>query len=150
MERITLIGNITADATVKEVGTQKVINYCIAVNEKYKNKNGEKVEKSYFYNCTMWKPKEASTSVANYLTKGTLVHAEGVPEPDVYKNKDGEMVGAIKVNITEVRFLGGGNSNRDNANSSGSNSRQASPIASMHGDNPLGVNHSFPHDDMPF
>jgi single-strand DNA-binding protein len=106
MKRITVIGNITADAEVRDVNGVKAINFCIAENSTYKNKKGERVETSTFFNCTVWR--EKNILISNYLLKGVKVFLEGEPEIEIYQNKEGNTVGAIKINVKNIELLGGG------------------------------------------
>ncbi len=94
LRRITVIGNLTKDAEVKDVQNRKAINFTVAVNEYFKDDKGEKLEKSTFYNCVIWR--ESNVNVANFLTKGTKVFIEGTPEPELFKTKDGEWKASIK------------------------------------------------------
>jgi single-strand DNA-binding protein len=107
MRRITLIGNLTADAEVKDVGTKKVINFAIGTSEKFKDQQGVSVEKSYYYNCSIWR--DSNVNVAKYLTKGTKVFIEGTPEVEVYKDKEGTYKGSIKVSVANLELIGSGN-----------------------------------------
>jgi single-strand DNA-binding protein len=106
MRRITVIGNLTVNAEVKEVGSRKAINFAVATNEKYKDAQGITIEKSYYYNCTIWR--DSNVKVAEYLTKGTKVFIEGVPEVEIYKDKQGEIKGSIKVIVGNLELIGGG------------------------------------------
>jgi single-strand DNA-binding protein len=106
MKRLTVIGNLTSDAEVKNVGDRKAINFAVAVNEKYKDSNGEKKEKTTFFNCTIWR--ESNVAVAEFLTKGTKVFVEGSPELEIYKSKDGETKGSIKIIVGNLELIGGG------------------------------------------
>ena len=106
MRRIMVTGNLTADAEVKPVGGRFAINFACAVNEKHKAENGEKIEKTTFFNCVIWR--ESNVNVAEYLTKGTKVLLEGTPEPELFKNKDGEHKVAIKIIVTNLEIQGGG------------------------------------------
>ena len=116
MRRLSIIGNLTHDATIKEVNNNRAINFSVAVNEKFRNKDGQDVEKTYYYNCTIWRSKESSIAVANFLTKGTKVLVEGLPEARNY-TKDGAVVSYIDINVKELEFLGGGNKDNGNTNS---------------------------------
>jgi len=106
LRRITVIGNLTKDAEVKEVKDRKAINFAVAVNEYYKDANGDKLEKSTFYNCVLWR--ESNINVSGYLTKGTKIFIEGTPEPEMFKTKEGETKCAIKILVSNLLLLGGG------------------------------------------
>jgi len=106
MRKIQIIGNVTKDAEVRAFdGGRSVINFDVAVNDRYKDKNGQKVEKVHYIKCALWRE---NTSIAQYLTKGTKIFVEGQPDVDCYVNKEGKAVGSVKINVRELEFLGGG------------------------------------------
>lgn len=105
MKKLSIIGNITADAVIRDVNSKKVINFSVAVNEKYTDKNGQKVEKATtFFKCAIWRD---NTNIAQYIRKGDKIFIEGSPEVETYQNKNGETVANIKINVREVELLGG-------------------------------------------
>jgi single-strand DNA-binding protein len=106
MNRLQVIGNLTADAEVKEANGKKAINFSLATNEKYKDANGTIVEKTYYYGCTIWR--DSNVNISEYLTKGTKVYVEGKPESEAYKDKNGDIKGAIKINVSNIELIGGG------------------------------------------
>ena len=104
MKKISIIGNVTKDAEIRAFeGGRSVINFDVAVNERYKDKNGQKVEKTSFIRCAMWRE---NTTIAQYITKGTKLYVEGAPDADAYVNKEGKAVGNLKINVREIEFLG--------------------------------------------
>ena len=48
MRKFFISGNLTKDAEVKEAAGRKAINFSIAYNEYFKDKNGDKLEKTTF------------------------------------------------------------------------------------------------------
>lgn len=105
MRKMQIIGNVTKDAEVRDANGKKVINFSIAVNEKYKDRSGVKQEKTFFYNCVDWRER---TTIAEYITKGTKVYVDGTPEIEKYQNKEGETVTNIKITVRDIELLGGG------------------------------------------
>jgi len=69
MFNLTASGNLTQDASVREVqsqnGTIYAIQFTVAINEKYGNK-----ENATFLPCTYW---VKSSKIAEFLKKGTAV-----------------------------------------------------------------------------
>ncbi len=100
-----LSGNLGSDATVKEVGNNKVINFDIAVTRTYKNSNGEKVEKTEWIRADIWRSKETDTKFAEYLKKGKKVLIEGEPYSSGYQNKNGEIQSSLGIRVKEFEFL---------------------------------------------
>ncbi len=105
---IEIIGNLTNDATVytpqNGTGNRVCINFNVAVNEKFKDKQGNVTEKAYFFACALWKDKD-NTKVADYLKKGILVFVEGLPEAHVYQDKQGTHIPQLKIDVKDVRLL---------------------------------------------
>ncbi len=136
MRKIQVIGNVTRDAEVRTLdGGRSVINFDLACNERYKDKNGEKRDRVYYIKCAIWRE---STRIAEFITKGTKVYVEGKPDVDCYVNKEtGKAVGSVKVIVNEVEFLGGGK-----------NQQQSSSVPSDGGD-PF-VPESNDGSDLPF
>ena len=104
MKKISIIGNVTKDAEIRRFeGGRSVINFDVAVNERYKDRNGQKAERTTYVRCAMWRE---NTSIAQYITKGTKLYVEGSPDADAYVNKEGKAIGNLKVNVREIEFLG--------------------------------------------
>jgi single-strand DNA-binding protein len=77
-------GRLTANAEVKAVtGDKTVINFTVAINQKWKNKAGEKKEKTAFVDCAYWR----NSGIAEYLTKGAVVEISGWMEAQGYQSK---------------------------------------------------------------
>ncbi|MEZ2338365.1 single-stranded DNA-binding protein [Mucilaginibacter sp. RCC_168] len=77
-------GRLTANAKVNAVkGDKQVINFTVAINQKWKNKAGEKQEKTAFVDCAYWR----NSGVAEYLSKGAVVEISGWMEAEAYQSK---------------------------------------------------------------
>ena len=86
-------GRLTADAQVRNAkNDRKVTGFTIAINKRFKNKKGEKQEKSAFIVCSYW----TNSTVAQYLKKGTLVTVTGWLGSEAWEDKGGK----IRSNVT--------------------------------------------------
>jgi single-strand DNA-binding protein len=152
MIKLQVIGNLGADCIQKEVNGKTVINFNVAHSEKYKDAQGNAKERTTWVNCAYWTDK---TAVAQYLTKGKTVYAEGTPEAEAYTNKDGQVASTLRMRVLNIQLLGGNNTdgqstmpnnNSNFNNNSGSNSYapQNKPAS-----NPM-ANSPEPVDDLPF
>lgn len=103
---VTLGGSVGQDPEVKEVGSSKVATFSIAVNEEYKNKQGEKVQNTHWFNCEAWAG--LAGLIEQYVKKGSNVYVQGTLAQDKYEDKDGNKRSAIKVKIRDLQFLPGG------------------------------------------
>jgi single-strand DNA-binding protein len=101
---MNIIGRLTRDAEVRTTSQDKqVVNFSVATNESYKNKQGERIEQTTYFDCAYW----LSANVARLLTKGTLVELTGRVSTRAWTGKDGEPKAGLnfhtsKSNCTEV------------------------------------------------
>lgn len=84
---IIITGNLGADPEIWtfEDGTKKA-SFSVAVSESYKNKAGEKVEETEWFNVVLYR---GIAGVAEqYLKKGSKVYIEGKIKTRSYQDKD--------------------------------------------------------------
>lgn len=100
-----LIGNLGQDSEVRTLDSgMKLLSFSVAVTETYKDKSGEKKEKTTWVNCTQWDIKESR--LFEYLKKGQQVWVKGEPSARAWLNKDGGAVGALELRVLGVKLLG--------------------------------------------
>lgn len=101
-----LIGRLTADAKVNTLkDDRKVVNFSVAINDRYKTKEGELKEVATFVNCAYW----ISPGIASYLTKGTLVELYGRIGVNAWNNMDGEARATLTLHVSNIKLHGGKN-----------------------------------------
>lgn len=103
-KKIIITGNVVRDAEVRTVNDKSVINFTVASNERYLDKDGVKQTKASYFNCSMWRDK---TTVAQYIKKGTKVYVDGSPSAEYYETKSGEKMALMKIRVTDFELLGG-------------------------------------------
>jgi single-strand DNA-binding protein len=131
MIKLQIIGNLGKDCIVKEVNGKNVINFSVAHTERYKDSQGNQKERTTWVECAYWTDR---TAVAQYLTKGRTVYAEGSPEADAYSNKEGQPAATLRMRVQNVQLLSNngtegtnaGNSNTGNSNAGYSNAGSTS------------------------
>lgn len=102
---MNIIGRLTRDAQISTLPDKRqVVNFSVAVNDSYKNKQGERVELTEYFNCAYW----ISTNVAKALTKGTLVELTGRANARAWIGKDGEPHAALNFHTSQIKLYGGG------------------------------------------
>ncbi len=106
MDRYTVTGNIGQAAKVQEVNGNRSINFSIAINRKYADKDGVIIEKTKWINCTYWRRKDSSIEVAKFLTAGTKVLVEGELDVHLYQDKDNKTQASIDLNVQYLELLG--------------------------------------------
>lgn len=102
---MNIIGRITKNAEINTLTNSKqVVNFSIAINDSYKNKQGERIEQTTYYNCSYW----ISPNVAKILTKGTLVELSGRVSSNAWIGNDGEIRSGLNFHTSNIKLHGGG------------------------------------------
>lgn len=105
MNRVFLIGNLTKDPELKTTPSGvSVLRVGIATNKKWKNDNGELVEKAEFHNVVMWRG--LAETFAKYMTKGSKVSIVGELQTRKWEDKEGITKYSTEIIANEVEFLG--------------------------------------------
>ena len=104
MNNVVLAGNLTRKPELQhtEQGTA-FAHFGLAINENYKNKAGELVEKVVFVDVNVW-GKQAEAA-AEYLDKGSPVMLQGRLQLDQWENEKLEKRSALRVRADRLQFL---------------------------------------------
>jgi len=95
-------GRITATAAVNAVkGGKQVVNFTVAINQRWTNKDGDKKEKTAFVNCAYWR----NSGIAEYLGKGAVVEISGWIEAQGYKTNAGEVKGRLTCTCDNIKLF---------------------------------------------
>ena len=102
---MNITGRVTADAQVRNVSNSKtVVNFSVAINDSYKNKVGERIEQTTYFDCAYW----LSPKVAQILTKGTVVELTGKVSARAWTGSDGQPHAGLNFNTSQIKLHGGG------------------------------------------
>ena len=102
--KVILIGNLTRDPELRFLPSQTpVCEIGLAVNRKWKPKDGEQREETCFIDCTAF-GKQAEV-INQYMTKGRPIMIEGRLQLDSWE-KDGQRRSKHKVVVEQFQFLG--------------------------------------------
>jgi single-strand DNA-binding protein len=96
VNKAILIGRLGRDPEVRYTpdGTM-VTNFTMATDETYKDKNGEKVQKTEWHRIVAFG--KLAEICGNYLVKGKLIFVEGRIQTRAWEDKEG-----VKRNTTEI------------------------------------------------
>lgn len=99
-----LIGNIVSNARVHEFKSgAKVVNFTIAINRGYTNKQKEWKQETVYFDCSYWN----RTAVAPHITTGKLVQVEGhITGANVWVNRKGEPQGNVSFRAASIQLHG--------------------------------------------
>ena len=101
--KIEVIGRIGKDAELIKNGESSFVSFPLAITESWKNKAGEKQEKTTW--VRIQKSAKADTTLQNYLLKGDMVCIEGKPTTKAYTKKNGDLASEIVINARDLVFL---------------------------------------------
>lgn len=122
-----ITGRVTADAVVRKAGEKEVVNFTIAVNDRYKSKDSTEYKVvTAFINCSYW----LSVKTAQFIKKGAVVQVSGRIGMHVYINNEGNPVGSLDFHVNAVSIIafakrGDDVESRENSNSDKPNGRNA-------------------------
>lgn len=104
LNKCSFIGNLTKDPEIRSIPSgDQVANFTIAVNERYKNKNGQDQDKTQFINCVVWKG--LVSVVERFLKKGNSVYVEGKHSSRTWEKPDGSKGYAVDYTISNLQLL---------------------------------------------
>ncbi len=103
LNRICLIWNIVKDSEVKTTSNDnKYLKNVIAINKKYKNRDGEEVKTTTFINLTIWG--QRADFFEKYIPKWTKVYLEWELENSTFDKEDGNKSYFTSINVQNVEF----------------------------------------------
>lgn len=106
VNKVILVGNLGADPELKYTPSNRALcNLRVATTEVYKDKGGQRQEKTEWHRVTVWG--DTAENCSKYLAKGRSVYIEGRLQTRSY-DKDGQKHYATDVVADRVVFLGGG------------------------------------------
>ena len=130
VNKVILIGNLGKDPEVRTLeGGIQVARFPLATTEYYKDKTGNKVEKTEWHNIVVWRAQ--AEFAEKYLKKGQSIYVEGKIRTSNYQDKEGVQRYSTEIvadNITMIGRPGG-------EGGSGSGEQQAQAAGSNFGGN---------------
>jgi len=99
---LSVSGNITADASIKQIGDNTLTSFTVASNERYKATNGEIVNEVTYIRCSIWN----NTKAKDLLVKGRSITAMGIFKPRKAVNQNGEIETYFNLRVTFFQVFG--------------------------------------------
>jgi single-strand DNA-binding protein len=129
VNKVILVGNLGKDPEVKNLqGGKSVANFSIATSETWKDRDGERQEKTEWHNCQVW-GENLIKVVDKYLSKGDKVYVEGKIQTRKWEDQDGKDRYSTEIVVYELKMLstkgegGSRGGDRDRDDDRGSRSR---------------------------
>lgn len=104
MNNVFLIGNLVRDPELNETATGVfVVNFTVAVNEKYKKSDGTLEQKASFFDCEAWD--SGGKLIADKFHKGDPILVQGKLRNKTWETKDGEKRSKVTIRVSNFEFL---------------------------------------------
>lgn len=140
--KVFLMGNLTRDIELRHLnGDNAVANIGLAVNRRFRTRDGENREETTFVDCEAWG--RTAETMSKFLSKGRPVFLEGRLKLDQWQDKDGGNRSKLKVVIDNFQFVDGPGEG-GGGRSGGGGRAQAPAAVDTGGYQPLD------EDDIPF
>jgi len=148
VNKVILIGNLGKDPEVRHLeGGVAVARFPIATSESYKDKSGNKQEKTEWHNIVVWRG--LAEVAEKYLKKGQSVFIEGKIRTSQYQDKEGNQRYSTEIVADNLTMLGGKSESNGDGNYQNSSSAAAGSNASAGSTTSSSFQNDEP-DDLPF
>lgn len=104
INKVILVGNLGTDPTIRHLENGNcVANISLATAESWKDKSGEKQEKTEWHRVVFYK--KLAEIVEKYLFKGSSVYVEGKLETRKWKDKSGTEKYSTEIIANNMQML---------------------------------------------
>ena len=104
INKVMLIGRLGADPEIKQTKKcESFANLSLATNKKYKDKEGQWVEKTTWHKVVVWDPRLAD-NMQKYAKTGTQLYVEGELETRQFKDSNDQ--NRIVTEVVIPRYTG--------------------------------------------
>jgi len=105
LNHVFLMGNLTRDPELRRTPSGSTLtSFGLAVNESYKDKEGQAVERALFIDVVTWG--RQAESCAEYMKKGSPVLVEGKLRLEQWETEEKQKRSKHTVQATRVAFIG--------------------------------------------
>ena len=116
LNKVMLIWRITTDLEVKKMWDSgvSVLNFSLATNRSWKNKNGEKIEEAEFHRCVVFGA--LADMMGQYLWKGRKIFVEGRLRTRQWEDQSWNKRYTTEVVVNDMNFCDSWNKNGNKQN----------------------------------
>jgi single-strand DNA-binding protein len=104
LNQCNFIGRLGKDPETRSVGDTTVTNFSLACGEKWKDKQGNKQEKTEWVNCQAWG--KLGEIVQQYVGKGDLLFVSGKLQTRKWQDQSGADKYTTEIVIKDMQMLG--------------------------------------------
>lgn len=111
LNKCSFIGNVGKIETKFMTNGEAVTNLSIAVNETWKDKQGEKQERTEWVNCTVYR--KLAEVMQQYVKVGQSLYVEGKMATRKWQDKEGKDRYTTEIIVHDMQMLGGKTEQQD-------------------------------------
>jgi single-strand DNA-binding protein len=105
VNKVILVGHLGKDPEVRYMPSgEAVANITLATSESWKDKSGEKQEKTEWHNVVFYR--RLAEIVGEYVKKGSQIYVEGKITTEKWQDKEGKDRYTTKIIANEMKMLG--------------------------------------------
>lgn len=105
VNKVILVGNLGKDPDLRYTASgTAVCNFSIATTESYKDRDGNKQEKTEWHSIVAWR--QLAEICGKYLVKGKQVYIEGKLQTRKWEDRDGNTRYTTEVVADQMQMLG--------------------------------------------
>jgi single-strand DNA-binding protein len=149
INKVILLGRVGKDPEIKQFENGSIANFTIATDDSYKDKFGQKVERTDWHNVTIGTSGLVDV-VSRFVKKGDLIYVEGKVKTREYE-KEGQKRYVTEIRVDTLKMMpkaqSGGNSGGMNSDSAPMQKMESTPSAPPAD---FSSEHSAMDDDLPF
>ncbi|PIQ21391.1 MAG: single-stranded DNA-binding protein [Cytophagales bacterium CG18_big_fil_WC_8_21_14_2_50_42_9] len=120
INRVILVGNLGKDPEIRHTeGGIAVARFPIATSETFKDKAGNKQERTEWHNIVAWRG--LAEVAEKYMKKGQSIYVEGKIRTNSYQDKEGIQRYSVEIVADNITMLGGRGESAGNTQEAGSN-----------------------------
>ena len=106
VNKVILVGNLGRDPEVRFMPNgEAVCNFSIATTDSWRDKNGQKQERTEWHNIVMYR--KLAEIAGEYLKKGRPVYLEGRLQTRKWQTKEGQDRYTTEIVADQMQMLGG-------------------------------------------
>ena len=106
INKVILVGYLGRDPEVRYTPNgDAVADVSLATTEYYKDKKGDRIEKTDWHNLVMWRSQ--AEFAKEWLKKGQLVYVEGRLQTRQWEDKEGQKRSKTEIRVDQITVLGG-------------------------------------------
>jgi single-strand DNA-binding protein len=111
VNKAIILGHLGKDPDIRYMASgDAVAKFSVATSETYKDKNGDKQEKTEWHNVVFFK--RQAEIAGEYLKKGSQVYVEGRLQTRKWEDKEGRDRYTTEIVGTELKLIGGRNDSK--------------------------------------